>query len=384
MGSDKLWIDLYGRPIWRWSLDVLLDVPMLTRVCVVAPADALERFRSGLPEAHADRCLLASGGEARADSVAAGLSALAEARVLRDALVLVHDAARPAASVDLMERVVAAAREAGAAAPVVSIADTLTQVHEGVVEATVPRDGLFAAQTPQAASLGMLMDALDAAPSRGIDPTDEATALAAIGVPVRAVPGDAANRKLTEPRDEAVLRAVLRDRAVAGLEAPAVAVGERAGIGFDAHRLEEGGPLRLGGLDFPDERRGLAGHSDGDVALHAVIDALLGAAGLGDVGTLFPSSDERWSGVDSAELVKLTLAKVGAAGMRPVSLDLTVVAARPAIGPVRSAMTQRIAELLGVARNQVSVKGTTSDGLGFGGGEGIAAYTVAVVKSTGS
>jgi 2-C-methyl-D-erythritol 4-phosphate cytidylyltransferase/2-C-methyl-D-erythritol 2,4-cyclodiphosphate synthase len=383
MGADKLWIDVYGRPVWRWSLDALLSVPMLTRVSVVAPADGLSRFRSLLPPEHAARCLVTAGAETRADSVSTGLSALADAGVARDALVLVHDAARPAARVELMQAVAGAARDAGAAAPVLPVADTLKQVRDGLVEATVAREGLTAAQTPQAASLAILMAALEAARSRRMDPTDEAAALAAIGVPVRAVPGDPANRKLTEPGDDAILRAVLRDRAVMGLAVPAVVVGQRAGIGFDAHRLEGGRPLRLGGLDFPEEERGLVGHSDGDAALHAVIDALLGAARLGDVGMLFPSGEERWGGVDSAELVRHAVERVSAAGLRPASVDLTVVAAQPPIAPVRDAMQARIGELLAVSSDQVSVKCTTSDGLGFGGSEGIAAYAVGFVEYVG-
>jgi 2-C-methyl-D-erythritol 2,4-cyclodiphosphate synthase len=160
---------------------------------------------------------------------------------------------------------------------------------------------------------------------------------------------------------------------------PDVPWGGRAGIGFDAHRLEHGRPLHLGGLAFPDEPRGLAGHSDGDVALHALIDALLGAAHLGDIGELFPDSDERWRGADSADLVRVAVQRVRAAGLRPASADLTIIAAHPAIAPVRSRMEIRVAELLGIVPSQVSVKGTTSDGLGFTGSDGIAAYALALV-----
>ena len=158
----------------------------------------------------------------------------------------------------------------------------------------------------------------------------------------------------------------------------------RVGIGFDAHRLEAGIPLKLGGLAFPEEPRGLAGHSDGDVALHAVIDALLGAAHLGDIGSLFPEGDSQWDGADSGELLKLTGERLSAAGLRPLGVDLTIVAARPAIAPEREAMEHRIAELVGLGDGSVSVKGTTSDGLGFAGSEGIAAHAVARVEATPS
>ena len=276
--------------------------------------------------------------------------------------------------------VLGAARETGAAIPVLSVADTLKRLGDGLIEATVSRDSLGAAQTPQAASLGILLAALDAAGARAGEPTDEAAALTAIGVPVRAVAGDPANRKLTEDGDLPVLRAILRDRSVVAIDAPAM--GARTGIGFDAHRLEFGVPLKMGGLVFPDEPRGLAGHSDGDVALHAVIDALLGAAHLGDVGTHFAEGDEHWSGADSGELLRLAVERIRDAGFRARTVDLTIVAARPAIARAREAMERRIAELTGLPARSVSVKGTTSDGLGFAGTEGIAAYAVASVEQS--
>ena len=171
----------------------------------------------------------------------------------------------------------------------------------------------------------------------------------------------------------------MRDRAVEALSPPEVPPGGRAGIGFDAHHFEPGRPLRLGGLTFADEPRGLAGHSDGDAALHALIDALLGAAHLGDIGSLFPPDDPAWTDADSAELLALALERVRSAGFEPTGADLVIVAARPAIGPVRDEMEARIASILGIDPSRVSVKGTTSDGLGFAGEEGIAAYAVTVV-----
>jgi 2-C-methyl-D-erythritol 4-phosphate cytidylyltransferase / 2-C-methyl-D-erythritol 2,4-cyclodiphosphate synthase len=378
MGGDKLWTELWGRPVWRWSLDALLAAPGLTRLAVVVPAGEVERFRDRLPPPTADQCLLVEGGETRSASVDAGLRALADAGASSATLVLVHDAARPAVDASLIAAVLDAARQTGAAIPVLAVADTLKRLNDGLVEATVSRDALGAAQTPQAASLGILLAALDAARVRGAEPTDEAAALTAIGVPVRAVAGDPANRKLTEDADLPVLRAILRERSLAALDVSGA--GARAGIGFDAHRLEAGVPLRLGGIAFLDEPRGLAGHSDGDVALHAVIDALLGAAHLGDVGALFLGTDERWSGADSGELLRLAVERIRDARLRPMSVDVTVVAARPAIASNRQMMERRIAEILGLSSESVSVKGTTSDGLGFAGSEGIAAYAVASVE----
>lgn len=390
MGGDKLWIDLWGRPAWRWSLDALLAVPELAPIAVVIPGWDAARFAAALQKPMLDRCLLVAGGGERRDSVLAGLDALVQAGLHGDAVVLVHDAARPAASPELVRRVLEAAANSGAAVPSVAVPDTLRQtaVAEGGVAAgeVVEREGLVAAQTPQAGRIGELRDALQRAREAGELPTDDAAALVAAGGEVVVVEGEPTNLKLTEPGDEELLRAVLRARALPVSPAPAESAASasmRTGIGFDAHRLDAARPMRLGGLDWVDAPAGLAGHSDGDVALHAVVDALLGAAGLGDIGTLFPSDDPRWAGADSAAFVAEAVVRLEAEGWRPASVDLVVVAASPRIGGRRHELTARIGELLGIGAPAVSVKATTSDGLGFGGEEGIAAYAVAVLEPTG-
>lgn len=366
MGVDKLWIDFWGRPAWRWSLDSLLSLSALTRVAVVVAEDRLDDFSSALPSP--DRCLVLPGGEERADSVLAGLRALTEAGADDRTLVLVHDAARPAASTELVERIVAAAPPHGGVVPMVPVHDTLLR-DDGM---PLDRTDVRAAQTPQLVRLAELRGALEA----GGAFTDDASALASAGLPVIAVRGELTNRKLTEPGDEEILRGVLRARS-APLDAPNATVG-RAGIGFDAHRLDAGRPMRLGGLEWPGEPRGLIGHSDGDAALHAVIDALLGAAGMGDIGTLFPR-DDRSAGADSGDMLRLAVEGIRAAGWQPTAVDLTIVAAHPAIAPRRNEIAIRIAGLVGLPLAAVTVKGTTSDGLGFAGGEGIAAYVVSAV-----
>jgi 2-C-methyl-D-erythritol 4-phosphate cytidylyltransferase/2-C-methyl-D-erythritol 2,4-cyclodiphosphate synthase len=367
MGVDKLWIDLWGRPAWRWSLDTLLSVSALTRVAVVVAEDRLGEFASVLPSP--DRCLLVPGGVERADSVLAGLRALADAGAGDRTLVLIHDAARPAASTELVERILGAAPPHGGVVPMVPVHDTLLR-DDGV---PLDRTDIRAAQTPQLARLGELRAALEA----GGAFTDDGSALASAGLPVVAVRGELTNRKLTELGDEEILRAVLRARS-APVDGPNSLPG-RPGIGFDAHRFAAGRPLRLGGLDWPDEPRGLVGHSDGDAALHAVIDALLGAAGMGDIGTLFPS-DDRSAGADSGEMLRLVVEGIRASGCEPTAVDLTIIAAEPAIAPRRDEMAIRIGELVGLPFSAVTVKGTTSDGLGFAGGEGIAAFAVSAVE----
>lgn len=379
MGGDKLWIEFSGRPAWRWSLDALLAVRGMAYVIVVAPPDAIERFSAGIPESSRRRCQVIAGGEERADSALAGIAALTAAGFPDEAAVLIHDAARPGASTELMERIVAAVTPTTGAIPVVDLHDALKKVDStGRVVTAVDRQGLAAAQTPQAATLVVLRAALEEAQAWGRKFTDDAEALAAGGVAVDVIAGEAGNRKLTEPGDEWLMAGLLASRAVP-LVAPEVGSGERAGIGFDAHRFDPGSPLRLGGLAFPGEA-GLAGHSDGDAALHAVIDALLGAAAAGDIGALYPANDERWRNADSADLLRGARERIADAGWRPVSIDLVIVAAHPAIAPRRDEMAERLASLCGIGVDAVSVKGTTSDGLGFAGAEGIAAFAVAVIS----
>ncbi|MEP7041113.1 MAG: 2-C-methyl-D-erythritol 2,4-cyclodiphosphate synthase [Chloroflexota bacterium] len=381
MGSDKLWIDFSGRPAWRWGLDALLAVPGMSWVVVVAPGDALDRFRDAIPESVRGRCEVVAGGEERADSALAGIAALSRAGFPENAAVLIHDAARPAASSELMERIANAVTPTDGAVPVIPLHDSLKHVDSsGRVVGAFDREGLVLAQTPQAATLVVLRAALEESQAWGRKMTDEAAAFGAAGIVVRSVPGEPGNQKLTEPGDEQLVAGVLAARSIP-LLAPGVGEGQRAGMGFDAHRYGDEGALRLGGVEFRGEAR-LAGHSDGDAGLHAVIDALLGAAAAGDVGALFPPSDARWKDADSGDMLRRAVSTLAAAGWRPVSVDLTIVAAHPEIAPRRADIAARLGELCGIDAAAVGVKGTTSDGLGFGGGEGIAAFAVAVVAHT--
>ena len=380
MGSDKLWADLWARPTWRWSLDALLATPGLVRVAIAVSADAVERFREALPADAADRCLVVTGGQVRADSVIAGLWALTRAGHDDQTLVLVHDAARPAVAPALIEAVAAASAAGGGSAviPIVPVTDSLKRVRNERVVAPVEREEVVAAQTPQAARLGVLRAAIEEAHAWGRPITDDAGAMAAAGVAVHVVPGDPTNLKLTAPSDLVAIRAILAARAIP--VAPPMPARGRSGIGFDAHRLVPGRPMRIAGVDFPDEPMGPQGHSDGDAALHALIDALLGAAQLGDVGALFPADGEAWAGADSADLVRSAVARLEEHGWRPTSADLAVAIARPAIAPRRDELTARVASLLGVAPEVVSIKATTTDGLGITGAGGMAAWAVAGVE----
>jgi 2-C-methyl-D-erythritol 2,4-cyclodiphosphate synthase len=267
--------------------------------------------------------------------------------------------------------VAAAAAEHGAAIPVVPVAETVKRVADGAIVETVPRDDLATAQTPQGIRRDVWRRA-SASPAVATGTwTDEAALLEAGRIPVHVVPGDPVNLKVTVPADLA---------RVADALAPA-GVGRRTGIGHDQHGFGPGAPLRLGGLTFDGVPR-LVGHSDGDVALHAVADGLLGAAGLGDLGRVFPAGPATPSGIDSAEMLTAVVDRLADAGWRPAGADLTIVAARPRLGPRLDAMRDRLAELLGLVPDAVSVKASTGNLDGSeGAGRTISALALVTIEA---
>ncbi len=318
------------------------------------------------------------GGARRQDSVAAGVGALGEGSP--DDVVLVHDGARPLVSVELVARVAAAAARFGAAIPVVPVAETLKRVVDGQVAATIDRTLLAVAQTPQGIRRDVLARAWAERPP-GDAPawTDEAALLEACRIPVHAVPGESANLKVTLPDDLALAEAALMARAGAAARPPV----PRVGFGHDGHPFGPGAPLALGGLLIDGAPR-LHGHSDGDVALHAVCEALLGAAGLGDLGRLFPAGPSTPAGIASTEMLAACLARVTAAGYAPVAIDVTLVGARPRLAGYLDAMAAAIAARVGLATDCVNVKASSGNLAGFeGAGRGISARAVAVVVPHG-
>jgi len=342
-----------GKPVVRHSVEALLAGGADPVVVAIAPnseelaKDALEGLE----------CVtLADGGETRQQSVLNALEALAPAAPSH---VLIHDAARPNLPPEIIARLLDALGEAGGAVPVLPVVDSLLTAEKGKMAGRAEREALRRVQTPQAFRFAEILAAhrvWTGEPSAG----DDAQVLHAAGGTVALVEGDARLAKLTFAQDFAAI-------------APSV----RVGMGYDVHRLAAGEELWLGGVLIPHDK-GLAGHSDADVALHAVVDALLGAIGEGDIGTHFPPSDPRWKGADSATFVLHAAELVRQARYGVGNLDLTIVCEAPKIGPHRPAMRARIAELLGVDIAAVSVKATTTEGLGFAGrGEGIAAQAVA-------
>jgi 2-C-methyl-D-erythritol 4-phosphate cytidylyltransferase/2-C-methyl-D-erythritol 2,4-cyclodiphosphate synthase len=360
LGGDvpKQFLSIGGKPVLRWAVESLICHPAVTSVRVVIGGrqeDAAGSALEGL-----DVGELISGGAERADSVRAGLAAVGG-----DA-VLVHDAARPFCPPEVVDRLLAPLEFYDGAAPVLPVGDTLARVGEELTE-TVDRTGLVRVQTPQAFRLDALRDAYDR--WTGDSPTDETTVARAAGMRIATVEGDPVLEKITTAADFA--RA---EQWLAGRLTP------RTGLGFDVHAFADEGPLMLGGVAVPHDR-GLAGHSDADVVLHAITDALLGAGGLGDIGEHFPPSDPQWKGASSDRFLAHAVELLRAQGAILDHVDCTIIAEEPKVGPHRAAMRARIAEIAGVGLDQVSVKATTTEGLGFTGRrEGIAAQAVASIR----
>jgi 2-C-methyl-D-erythritol 4-phosphate cytidylyltransferase/2-C-methyl-D-erythritol 2,4-cyclodiphosphate synthase len=357
-GIPKQYRLLGGKPVLRWAVETLIRHPAVQSPLVVVAKGQQELAAAALHGLEVGP--LVEGGDHRADSVRAGL-----AGVTGDA-VLVHDAARPFCPAAVIDRLVVSLEFFEGAAPVLAVGDTLSRAAETLGD-PVDRASLFRVQTPQAFQTAALRRAYEN--WAGPPATDETTVLRAAGMAVAAVAGDPVLDKLTSARDFERAEQWLRGR-----------LSPRTGLGFDVHAFGGDGPIMLGGVEVTHDR-GLAGHSDADVVLHAITDALLGAAGLGDIGEHFPPSDPRWKGAPSSLFLAHAIELIRARGAIIDHVDCTVIAEGPKVGPHRSAMRARIAEIAGLTLGQVSIKATTTEGLGFTGrGEGIAAQAVATIR----
>jgi 2-C-methyl-D-erythritol 4-phosphate cytidylyltransferase/2-C-methyl-D-erythritol 2,4-cyclodiphosphate synthase len=362
----KQYADLAGQSVLRHTLNALLSQRSIdAALVVIGPADhpAYSAATRGLPK------LLEPviGGATRQASVRNGLEALADHA---PELVLVHDAARPFVAPDVIQRVINACSGGLAAIPALPVSDTLKRVQQTVVADTVGREDLVTAQTPQGFPFAALLAAHRSAAAAGkLDLTDDAAVAAMAGLAVRVVEGDRNNLKLTTPADFATAERML-----------SAAVETRTGQGFDVHGFGPGDGVRLCGIRIP-HNRSLVGHSDADVGLHALTDALLGAIGDGDIGQHFPPADPQWRGAGSDRFFVDAVRRVRERGGRILHLDVTLVCEQPKIAPHREEMRGRVAALAEIALGRVSVKATTTERLGFTGrGEGIAALAVATIE----
>jgi 2-C-methyl-D-erythritol 4-phosphate cytidylyltransferase/2-C-methyl-D-erythritol 2,4-cyclodiphosphate synthase len=364
-GGAKQWRPLAGKAVARWSAEAMLAAGA-TEVVVVVGEGQDEAASAALGDL---AVRLAPGGQARSDSVKAGLAALSGSD---ETIVMIHDAARPLLTPSLIARLLQALATSRAAILALPLADTLKRDDgDGRICETPSRAGLWRAQTPQAFRLGDIRAAYAAWPA-GEDPTDEAIVAERAGVAVALVPGDPGLMKLTFPEDFAMAERLAQ---------PSLVV--RIGQGLDAHRFGPGDAVMLCGVQIAHDRT-LIGHSDADAGLHALTDAILGAIGEGDIGDHFPPSDPQWRGAASDQFLAHAVALVAERGGRIVNVDVTLVCERPRIKPHRAAMRARLAELLGVDIGAVSVKATTTEGMGFTGREeGLMAQAVASVALPG-
>jgi 2-C-methyl-D-erythritol 4-phosphate cytidylyltransferase/2-C-methyl-D-erythritol 2,4-cyclodiphosphate synthase len=360
LGGDmpKQFRSIAGKPVLRWAVEAMATHQSIDQVRVVIGKGQQERAEEALDGLKVGE--LIAGGAERSDSVLNGLAAVGEGTVL------VHDAARPFCPQAVIDRVLAALDGADGAVPVLPVADTLASGGM-TLDAPVDRRNLLRVQTPQAFHVEDLIYAYEEAGSAAA--TDESSVMLAAGLKVATVEGDPMLEKLTTQADWERAEAIVASRLV-----------PRTGMGFDVHAFAGEGPIMLGGIAIP-HSRGLAGHSDADVVLHAITDALLGGAGLGDIGEHFPPSDPQWKGAPSDLFLRHAAGLVRARGGIIDHIDVTVIAEEPKVGPHRSAIRSRVADILRMRVEQVSVKATTTEGLGFTGRrEGMAAQAVASIR----
>ena len=360
MGGElpKQYRPIAGKAVLAHAVDALASHPRVNAVRVVIGAGQEEMAQAALGARDIGDVII--GGAERSDSVRAGLDAIGEG------VVLVHDAARPFCPHDVIDRLLDALERGDGAVPVLDVSDTLAR-GVGQLDEMVERNRLMRVQTPQAFHVEDLRYAMDESGKRSA--TDESTLLVAAGLKVIAVEGSPMLDKLTTPADW--------ERAET-MQAARLTV--RTGMGVDVHAFAGGGPIVMGGIEVPHDK-GLAGHSDADVVLHSITDALLGAAGEGDIGLHFPPSDSQWKGANSDRFLAHAAALIRDRGGIIDHVDCTIICEAPKIGPHREAMRARIAEILQLKAGQVSIKATTTERLGFTGrSEGVAAQAVATIR----
>ncbi len=400
--ENKIWATIGGRTVLEWTLSAFQSHAGIDTIVLVGASDEIPRLRDAAA-AFEKVSVVIPGGATRAESVRNGVYALpAECD-----LVLVHDAARPLVTRRVINEVIDRTRRFGAAAVGFAVTDTLRTVGEdNLISGSVPREGLVAIQTPQGARVQDLKSAFEKLGDRAFGFTDETGILSASGFPVVLVEGDESNLKVTRQADLALAEAYLgkpkSEETIPEGQAPAVSAPDpsfisstdpyglhpssfrrpssfRTGFGYDVHAFADGRELWLGGVQIP-HPRGLKGHSDADVLLHAVCDALLGAAAMGDIGVLFPDTDAAHKDRRSIEFVREVGGRLNESRWQIVNLDVTLLAEEPRIGPYREAMAAQIAAALRIGRAQINIKATTSEGIGsVGRKEGIACWAVATI-----
>ena len=371
-GADrpKQFLEIGGRSILELSVAALAASDRIGEIVVALPEEHVDAGAKALRAAVGRPIVVVAGGARRQDSVA---NAFAKAPAAADVIVI-HDAARPFVTREVIDRAIDGAEHHGAAIAAIGVRDTVKQAGDAsgdgsrLIRATIPRESVFLAQTPQAFRRDVLARALSE--GKDVDATDEAMLVERLGLPVHVVQGDPKNIKITTPEDLVTTRHT----------SPLM----RIGNGYDLHRLVPGRALILAGVTIPFEL-GLEGHSDADIVCHAVTDAILGAAGAGDIGRMFPDTDPQWKGANSIELLKGASAAVRERGYTVSNVDVTVIAQKPKLLPHLDAMRANLAAALGVDPSAVSIKGKTNEGVdSMGRGESMACHAVVLIRVLGS
>lgn len=373
LGADrpKQFLEIGGRSILELSLAALASSPRIDEIVVALPADHLDQESKVLRSAVPRPITVVAGGPRRQDSVANAFAKTSK----QAEVIVIHDAARPFVTPGVISRAIDGAQNHGAAIAAIAARDTIKQAtaapnEDGsrLIYTTIPRDTIYLAQTPQAFRRDILARALEE--GAAVDATDEAMLVERLGLPVHVVDGDVRNVKITTEGD-------LVDAKAAAARAPSRMM--RIGNGYDLHRLVAGRPLILAGVTIP-FALGLDGHSDADIVCHAVTDAVLGAAGAGDIGRMFPDTDPKWKGADSIALLRGAVARVQEAGYRVSNVDVTVIAQKPKLLPYLDAMRAKLADVLNIDAGAISVKGKTNEGVdSMGRGESMACHAVALL-----
>lgn len=369
-GMPKQFLELGGAPILVHTVERFLGVSSIRHIAVALPAAYLESaeqaFRKHFSEEQCRRLIPVAGGDTRQQSVLAGLNGLPG----ETGIVLVHDGARPFVSSSLIQQCIRAAEQYGAAIAAIPVRDTIKRVNDrGEVTATIDRGNLWQAQTPQAMAANLLRRAYEYAAANNFAGTDEASLLEHAGIPVRIVEGSEQNIKITRPDDLQLAENINKEPHVL-----------RIGHGFDAHRFAIGRRLILGGVDIPCDM-GLDGHSDADVPIHALIDALLGSMGLGDIGRHFPDKDPQYKGISSIRLLEEVMRMVQEKKYCIGNADLTIICQRPRLAPFIDEMRANIASACLADPANINIKATTTEMMGYTGrGEGIAAHAVVLMQ----
>lgn len=367
MGTDKMLIPLLGKSVIAHTISVFKETGFFDDIIIVSARQNISVFSAEMEKfGLSGSARIIEGGSTRGESSLCGINA-AEGEY-----VMIHDGARPLVTKEIIENTLAACIRRGCAAAGVKSKDTIkTVTTEGIIESTVPRESAVLIQTPQA----FLRASIKAAYEKfGLNETDDCGLMEKMGASIEIVEGSYENIKLTTKEDVLTAQSILKSRLGKGAD-----LGMRIGTGFDTHRLAEGRPLIIGGVNIPYEK-GLLGHSDADVLAHAVIDALFGAAALGDIGRHFPDTDERYKGADSLVLLEEASRLVREAGYEIGNIDTTLIVQKPKMAPFIDAMRENLARAMGIDLALVSVKAKTNEQMGFTGrGEGIEARAVALI-----